>query len=162
METEKQSRFVLETEGDGAACVIVTEAHLRQALHGRLCTCQEEWVKCGTPNIKEIIKSLDDDDEWSHPYPEYQRLKWEFRFEDGAVSVIRLAEDGVPVQDECHELHEITYDAVKNSELFNLLENWEIDIKADQLHDEVVKFIERWIDKEVNDTIWKRERAKQQ
>jgi len=47
-------------------------------------------------------------------------------------------------------LHEITYEAIKNSELFNRLENWEVDVKADQLHDEVVRFMEQWIEKEVS------------
>jgi len=46
-------------------------------------------------------------------------------------------------------LHEVTYEAVKNSELSDLVDgNRELDVKADQLHDEVVKFMEQWIEKE--------------
>lgn len=82
--------YVMITEGDGAECLIFAEQDLKQALHTRLCTCHADWAKCDTDGVKALVESLDDDDEWSHPYPEHERMAWRTTFEDGAVQVVRL------------------------------------------------------------------------
>lgn len=89
-EKQQEQCFVLETAGDGAECIVVSESNLKQSLHTAMCTCDEAWDKCETGGIQEIIKTLDDDDSWTHYYPSYEQFAWDYDVEDGAVHIVRL------------------------------------------------------------------------
>lgn len=82
--------YVMITEGDGSECLVFAEQDLKQALHTRLCTCNSPWAKCDTDGVKLIVESLDDDDEWTHPYPGHERTAWSVEFEESTVQVVRL------------------------------------------------------------------------
>lgn len=49
-----------------------------------------------------------------------------------------------------HMVHDLTYEAVRQSELFVKCDNDVVDAKADQLAQEVKTLITRWIDREVS------------
>ncbi|HKS27776.1 MAG TPA: hypothetical protein VJS44_08150 [Pyrinomonadaceae bacterium] len=90
----QQQFFVIETTGDGAECVIVPESDLKQSLHDKMCSCTESWDACATEGIQELCRSLDDDDSWTHHYPDYQRFSWDYDVEDGSVRIVRLTTSG--------------------------------------------------------------------
>lgn len=83
--------YVIVTRGDGASTRIVTESCLKNAVHAALCTC-EALLGCQTSGVPEIIAELDNEDMWTHPYPDRERHEWFAEFEDGDVYVFRLDE----------------------------------------------------------------------
>jgi hypothetical protein len=84
--------YVLITTGDGAQCFLVPGEKLKEAVHEELCLCGEPWQECKTEHVKEMVESLDDDDEWTLEYPNYGRYQWRQRFEDGSIEVTRLTD----------------------------------------------------------------------
>jgi hypothetical protein len=83
---------VITATGDGAHTILVPENELKIQLHKMFCCCKQDWDKCESEGITAIVQSLDDEDAWTHEYPNYQRHIWSDHGEDYTVTVARLLE----------------------------------------------------------------------
>lgn len=85
------SWYVVESGGDGAEAILcATETDMKQAVHDLQCCGGCDAATCDTAGIADCMRSLDDDDYWSHHYPDYQRFSWGLDLEDGYIRVLNL------------------------------------------------------------------------
>jgi hypothetical protein len=84
--------YLVAASGDGAESRLVSGANLQQALHDALCSGEHAWTDCDLEDVVATVKSIDDDDAWTHDYPDYKRSQWHENYEDGSVRIIRVTE----------------------------------------------------------------------
>lgn len=87
--------YVVEAGGDGAVAKVVPESALKQELHAAMCCCDAAWSECETADVRDDIQQIDDDENWTKEYPDYQRFACRILHdqEDGSyVRVVRLTE----------------------------------------------------------------------
>jgi hypothetical protein len=69
--------YSVETSGEeGAVCVVVAGSRLHQTVHDYLCTCGSPGTGCETPVVRDALRTLDEDEHWSHHHPTYLRHEW--------------------------------------------------------------------------------------
>lgn len=90
-----ESLYCVESGGDGASAQLVRGwAAMKKAVHDLMCCDGCGLGSCATEGVQQTVSSLDDDDEWTHDYPEYQRFRWTCVFEDGYIRVLNMGTQG--------------------------------------------------------------------
>lgn len=84
--------YSITSTGDGAETIIVGESQLHEELHRVFCACGKPWQECDEDEgrMKRTIETLDDNDAWTHEYPNYLRHIWQDHGEDYTVTVARV------------------------------------------------------------------------
>jgi uncharacterized protein (UPF0335 family) len=70
----EEQMCVISATGDGARTWIVPASRLHDELHKAYCCCGvASWRECQTNGVIDMVTAIDDEDNWSHDYPDYQR-----------------------------------------------------------------------------------------
>jgi hypothetical protein len=86
----EQEWFVICAQGDGPGTWVVPAEKLHETMHAQYCTCSKKWQDCTTEGVRQMVADLDDDDHWSHEYPDYARHVFTDHGEDYTLTVIRI------------------------------------------------------------------------
>jgi hypothetical protein len=86
-----ENLYCVESGGDGACAQLVRGwGDMKRAVHDLMCCAACPPGACISEGVQETVNSLDDDDHWTHFYPEYPRFHWSVDFEDGYIRVLNI------------------------------------------------------------------------
>jgi hypothetical protein len=87
----EEQMCVISATGDGARTWIVPASRLHDELHKAYCCCGvASWRECQTNGVIDMVTAIDDEDNWSHDYPDYQRHIYADHGEDYTLTVMYL------------------------------------------------------------------------